>query len=160
MPNNAQTSAERVPPQTSAVRVPATSISEISLHNKGKSRQETSLSEESPLMNRPHWKKFLDTAKSSQPSTSDSVLASTGNCLPNESQLSSSILVLTLHSEAVNDEANVDLREDKEDDSNDMTPEEVQALCKLLRRQIPEKKRKALGSQQLHFSTNSELEEK
>ena len=114
---------------------PATSTSPP---NKGKSRQESSLSEESPLNEQPS-NKSLDTAKSSQPSTSDSVLASTGNCLPNESQLSSSLQVPPLYSEAVNDDASIYLEDDKEYDSNDVADEEVEALYKLWR-QIPDEK--------------------
>jgi len=100
--------------QPSAVPVPATSTS---LHKKGKSRQESSLSEESPLENGPHSIKFLDT---------------------NEPQLSPSLQVPPLYSEAVNDGASVNL-EDDEDDSKDMAPGEVEALYKLWR-QIPEEK--------------------
>ena len=147
--NNAQPSGE-----------PATST-QASPPNNGKSRQESSLSEESPLNEQPS-NKSPDTAKSSQPSTSGSLESS---CLPNDSepllQPSSSLQVPPLYSEAVNDGDISNLEDDKEDDWNDMAPEEVEALYKLLRHQIPEK-RKALGSQQPLHSTNSdsELEEK
>jgi len=109
--------------QPSAVRVPATSTS---LLNKGKSRQESSLSEESPLENGPHSKNFLDTAKSSQPSTSDS-----NSYLLNEPQLSSSLQVPPLYSEA-DGAISVNLEDDTEDDSNDMCQEEVGYVYNLL----------------------------
>ena len=128
--------------------------------NNGKSRQESSLSEESPLNEQPS-NKSPDTAKSSQPSTSGSLESS---CLPKEPLLqpSSSLQVPPLYSEAVNDgDISFNWEDDKEDDWNDMAHEEVEALYKSLRHQIPEK-RKALGSQQPLHSTNSdsELEEK
>ena len=115
--------------------VPATSTSPL---NKGKSRQESSLSEESPLNEQPS-NKSLDTAKSSQPSTSGSLESS---CLPNEPLLqpSSSLQVPPLYSEAVNDgDISINLEDDKEDDWNDMAPEEVGAWYKLWR-QFPEEK--------------------
>ena len=86
--------------QPSEVEVPTTSTSLI---NKGKSRQASSLSEESP-----------DTAKSSEPSMSDS-----SSCLPNELP-SSSLPSPPLHSVAVsNDAISVNLEDDTEDDSSD-----------------------------------------
>ena len=124
--------------QKSAVQVPATSTSPL---NKGKSRQESSLSEES----------LLDTAKSSESSTSDS-LASSGSCLPNELQTSSSHNSdhplpsssrqdppLYSESEGDNDAISVNLEDDSDcdDGSNDMTLEEVQAVYNFWR-QIPE----------------------
>ena len=122
--------------EPSAVQVPATSTSPL---NKGKSRQDSSLSEDSLLpVNGPHSKNFLDTAKSSQSSTSDS-LASSGSCLPNEPQTSSSFQDPPLYSESEgdNDAISVNLEDDTDDDSNDMTLEEVQAVYNKWR-QIPE----------------------
>ena len=123
--NNAQPSGE-----------PATST-QASPPNNGKSRQESSLSEESPLNEQPS-NKSPDTAKSSQPSTSSSLESS---CLPNEPLLqpSSSLQVPPLYSEAVNDGDISNLEDDKEDDWNDMAPEEVETLYKLWR-QIPDEK--------------------
>ena len=132
--------------QTSAVQVPATSTSPL---NKGKSRQESSLSEESLLpVNGPHSKNFLDTAKSSQLSTSDS-LASSGSCLPNEPQTSSShnsdhplpsssLQDPPLYSESEGDDdaTSVNSEDDTDDESNDMALEEVQAVYNKWR-QIP-----------------------
>ena len=115
--------------QTSAVHVPATSTSP---QNKGKSRQESSLSEESP-----------------RPSTSGP-LASSGSCLPNKPQTLSShnsdhplpspgLQVPPLYSEREgdNDAISVNSEDDTEDDSNDVSLEEVQAVYNKWR-QIPE----------------------
>lgn len=122
LPNNAQPS----------VMVPTT---RTSLFNKGKSRQASSLSEESSLENGPHSKKSLDTAKSSEsePSTSD-----LKSYPPNEMPSSS---LPPIYSEAVNNGAiSVNSGDDTEDysgsDSN-MTPEEVEAVYDLWR-QMPE----------------------
>ena len=138
--NNAEPSA--------AAQEPATSTT--TLLNKGKSREECSLSKGSPLKNGPHSKKFFDTAKLSQPSTSD-LLASSGSCLPNESQTSfsrnsdhplpsPSLQDLPLYSESEGDNdaiLSVNLEDDTEDDSNDVALDEVQAVYNIWR-QIPE----------------------
>ena len=107
---------------------PATSTSPL---NKGKSRQESTLSEESPRQ-----------------STSDS-LASSGSCLSNELQTSSghnrdhplpsSSLQdppLYTESEGDDDATSVNSEDDTDDESNDMALEEVQAVYNKWR-QIP-----------------------
>ena len=108
--------------------------------NNGKSRQESSLSEESPLNDQPS-NKSPDTSKSSQPSTSGSLESS---CLPNDSepllQPSSSLQVPPLYSEAINDgDISFNLEDDKEDGWNDVAAGEVEALYKLWR-QIPDER--------------------
>ena len=112
--------------EPSAVQVPATSTSPL---NKGKSRQESTLSEESP-----------------RPSTSDS-LASSGSCLSNEPQTSSSHNSdhplprqdppLYSESEGDNDAISFNLEDETDDDSNGMTLEEVEDAYNFWR-QIPE----------------------
>ena len=121
--------------QTSAAQEPATSTATSQL-NKGKFREECSLSKESPLKNGPHSKKFYDTAKLSQPST----LASSGSYLPNEPQTSSILRDPPLYSESEgeNESAiNVSLEDETGDDSNNIALEEVQAVYNFWR-QIPE----------------------
>ena len=100
-PNNAQPSAGEVP------------TTSTSLSNKGKSRQESKLSEEWALKNGPHSKKSLDTlvdtAKSSEPSTSDS-----SNVLNNGA--------IRVNLEDTQDDS------DSDSDSNHLTPEEVKEV--------------------------------
>lgn len=115
--------------QPSVEQMPTTSTS---LVNKGKSRQTSSLSEESPLKNGLHSKKSLDTAKSSVPSTSDS-----SSCLPNELPSSS---LPTLYSEAVINKGAMSLNseDDSEDDSADSDSDTIAPKSKDLEKDITE----------------------
>ena len=133
LPNNAQ-------PSVVEVTVPSSSTS---LLNKGKSTHASILSEEPPLENGPHSKKTLqfDTGKSSE-SDSDPSTSYSSSCLPKELPSSS---LPPLYSEAVGNGAiSVNLEDDTEDNldsdsiySNNMTPEEVEAVYNLWR-QMPE----------------------
>lgn len=130
-----------------SVQVPTTPSA--SLLNKGKSRQLSSLSEESPLQNGSHSMKSLDTEpeKSSGPSTSDA-----SGCLLNELPSSESSH-LPLYSEAdISDAISVNLEDDTEgdlgSDLNSIAPEKVRAKYNLLVcRQITEEQCKAWASQ-------------
>jgi hypothetical protein len=114
--------------QSSGVWVPATTDS--SLLNNGRSRQASSVGEEPLLENATHLGNLLGIAESSGSSTSDS-----NNCLPANELPSTSHP--PVYSEAVNDGGIDEDNSGSISGSNNMAPEEVEAVYNLWR-QLPE----------------------